>query len=56
MGGPANIPFSEFASYASFFRFTLTEAEEVWEDVRVIDDCWLAAVAERTANSKGGRS
>jgi hypothetical protein len=56
MSGPANIPFSEYALYASIHGFTEAEMVEVWEDFRLIDICWLDEVAKHQKSKEEGRT
>ena len=55
MGGPANIPFSEFYLYAIAHNFTGQELVEVWDDLRQIDNAWLAAVRAKQEAEKGSK-
>ena len=41
MGGAANIPFSEFASYVSYVNMDKAQALELWTDLKLMDDIWL---------------
>ena len=40
-GGPAELPFSEFYLWAQAYNYTNSELTCMWEDVHVIDTCWL---------------
>ena len=53
MGGPANIPFSEFYLYAVAHSFSRQETVEVWDDLRQMDNAWLSAVREKMEAEKG---
>lgn len=41
MGGAANIPFSEFASYANYLEFPQWYAVELWRDLALMDNLFL---------------
>lgn len=49
MGGPANIPYSEYSRYANDRGFSQHDIIEVWEDLALIDNIWLAKVTEKQA-------
>lgn len=51
-GGAANIPFSEYERYARAYGFSRLELIDVWEDLLIIDNIWLAKVAEKQAVEK----
>ena len=49
MGGPANIPYSEYSLYANDRSFPQEDLIDVWEDLSLIDNIWLAKVTEKQA-------
>lgn len=52
MGGPANIPYSEYSRYANDRGFSRYDIEDVWDDLSLIDSIWLSKVSEKQAAAR----